>query len=107
MVRSEGVHTESLMTSAGVADHLLKSCPTLKNFESFMFGSSLNGIGSDVDILIIGPAGEPLNQLKKEIAIAGRKLPLDVLYMLPSEAKETAFVVNEGCVRLSRLTSLG
>lgn len=68
-----------------------------------MFGSSLIRSGNDFDILIVGPSGEPLSRLKSEINLAGRELPLDVLYMLPSEVKETAFVLNEGCVPLTKL----
>ncbi|MNO04133.1 hypothetical protein D3C81_2250540 [compost metagenome] len=68
-----------------------------------MFGSSLDGIGYDYDILIVGPAGEPLCRLKKELRVAGEELPLDVLYMLPTEAEETDFVGREGCIPLSEL----
>lgn len=68
-----------------------------------MFGSSLLGIGEDIDILIVGPAGETLANLKSEVSQAGSELPLHVLYMLPSEANETGFVKNERCISLSEL----
>lgn len=95
-----------VMTAVEVAKHLTSRCESLAEFESFMFGSSLFGIGSDFDILIIGPDGDPLARLKAEIAIAGQELPLDVLYMLPQEANETNFVMNEGCVPLAQLAAL-
>jgi hypothetical protein len=44
----------------------------------------------------------PLSRLKAELRIAGKKLPLDVLYMLPAEAEEAGFVTREGCVPLGR-----
>ncbi|HBS0709869.1 TPA: hypothetical protein MAA59_002661 [Klebsiella pneumoniae] len=71
-----------------------------------MFGSSLFGVGTDYDILVIGPAGEALIQLKAELKIAGAELPLDILYMLPKEAQETDFVVKQKCVSLSHLVTL-
>jgi len=91
------------MSAAEVARHLIKTCGSLGEFQSYMFGSSLFGIGSDYDILIVGPSGEPLSRLKAEIRIAAEELPLDVLYMLPSEAEKTGFVANEGCVTLSQM----
>jgi len=92
-----------LKTSGEVARHLLETCPSLSEFESFMFGSSLVRVGNDFDILVVGPSGEPLSRLKSEITLAGKELPLDVLYMLPSEAEETSFVLGEGCVPLFEL----
>jgi hypothetical protein len=71
-----------------------------------MFGSSLIGVGSDFDILIIGPSGYALSQLKLEIRAAGSMLPLDVLYMLPEEAEETNFVVRKKCISLEKLCRL-
>lgn len=68
-----------------------------------MFGSSLLGVGSDFDILVVGPSGESLSRLKVELGLAGKELPLDVLYMLPDEAEETRFIANTGCVSLARL----
>jgi len=68
-----------------------------------MFGSALNGIGNDIDILIVGDRGQRLSNLKKEIKLAGENLPLDVLYMDRSEAIETNFIKNESCVMLSVL----
>ncbi|WP_122491595.1 nucleotidyltransferase domain-containing protein [Pseudomonas viridiflava] len=95
------------MTACEVAKYLLKSCKSLQEFESFMFGSSLSGVGSDYDILIVGPSGEPLSRLKAELSVAGKELPLDVLYMLPAEAEaeETGFVTSEGCIPLARLAA--
>ncbi|WP_432331018.1 hypothetical protein RMS29_005835 [Agrobacterium rosae] len=70
-----------------------------------MFGSSLRGVGQDIDILIVGPTGEALAKLKKEVSQAGHELPLHVMYMLPSEADETGFVTNERCISLLELAS--
>lgn len=105
MVRIQGINTSSLMSVNDVARHLLKTCQTLKCFECFMFGSSLFGIGTDYDILVIGPAGEELIQLKAELRLAGAELPLDILYMLPIEAEETDFVVKQKCVSLRHLVT--
>lgn len=91
------------MKSSAVAKHLLKCCASLCHFRSFMFGSSLRGVGVDLDILIVGPAGELLARLKYEMALAGRELPLDVLYMLPDEEAETKFIERAGCIPLSQL----
>lgn len=94
------------MSAHDVAKFLLESCPTLSSFSAYMFGSSLNGIGSDFDILIIGPSGDNLKRLKGEIKHAGIALPLDVLYMLPEEAEETNFVLRENCVHLDILSNI-
>jgi hypothetical protein len=91
------------MTAREVARYLLKSCESLREFESFMFGSSLFGVGSDFDILIVGPPDVPLSRLKAELRLAGKELPLDVLYMLPAEAEETGFITSEGCITLAQL----
>lgn len=91
------------MTACEVARHLLRTCESLREFESFMFGSSLFGVGSDFDILIVGPSGQPLSRLKAELRLAGEELPLDILYMLPAEAEETGFVTSEGCITLAQL----
>lgn len=106
MVRIQGINSSSLMSVNDVARHLLKTCQTLKFFECFMFGSSLFGVGTDYDILVIGPAGEALVQLKAELKLAGAELPLDILYMLPKEAEETDFVVKQKCVSLTHLMTL-
>ncbi|EPY4186885.1 MULTISPECIES: hypothetical protein [Enterobacterales] len=106
MVRIQGINSSSLMSVNDVARHLLKTCNSLKFFECFMFGSSLLGVGTDYDILVIGPAGEALIQLKAELKIAGAELPLDILYMLPKEAEETDFIVKQKCVSLSHLVTL-
>jgi hypothetical protein len=95
------------MTAREVAQYLLKSCESLREFECFMFGSSLLRMGNDFDILIVGPSGDPLSRLKTEISIAGNELPLDVLYMLPAEAEETGFVASEGCITLAQLAADG
>lgn len=103
MGRVKGAAAEPLMTACEVARYLLKSCESLREFESFMFGSSLFGVGSDFDILIVGPSGKPLSRLKAELRLAGKELPLDVLYMLPAEAEETGFVTSAGCITLMQL----
>lgn len=91
------------MTATEVANYLIDTCKTLQEFDAFMFGSSLYKIGSDYDILIVGPSGESLYRLKEELKIAGKELPLDLLYMLPEEETETQFVANEGCIPLCQL----
>lgn len=91
------------MKAPEVAKHILMSCPALSEFHAYMFGSSLIGVGSDFDILIIGPSGRALSQLKLEIRAAGSMLPLDVLYMLPEEAEETNFVTRKKCISLNKL----
>lgn len=68
-----------------------------------MFGSTLRGVGQDVDILIVGHAGEMLVRLKDEIAAAAQELPLHVLYMDPTEVFETNFIGREVCIPLSKL----
>lgn len=93
------------MTASQVARYLLDSCKSLKNFDSYMFGSTLKGVGSDIDILIVGPDGLPLETLKEELKDAGSNLPLDILYMLPLEALETNFVTRAGCISLSKLSN--
>lgn len=105
MGRAKVVFEERLMTANEVARFLLDTCMSLSEFESYMFGSSLYGVGSDYDILIVGPSGEPLSRLKSELKLAGQELPLDILYMVPAEAKDTKFVTNEGCITLSSLAS--
>lgn len=106
MGRVKDAAPDPLMTACEVARHVLSSCESLREFESYMFGSSLFGVGSDFDILIIGPAGEPLSRLKAELRLAGKELPLDVLHMLPTEAEETRFVTREGCISLSQLARI-
>ena len=94
-----------LMTACEVARYLLSCCGSLREFESYMFGSSLFGVGSDFDILIVGPSGDPLSRLKAELRVAANELPLDVLYMLPAEAEATEFVAREGCISLTLLAA--
>jgi hypothetical protein len=94
------------MKAPEVAKYILTSCPTLSEFHAYMFGSSLVGVGSDFDILIIGPSGSTLSQLKLEIRAAGSMLPLDVLYMLPEEAEETNFVSRKKCISFESLSRL-
>jgi len=103
MGRVKDPATEPVMMACEVARYLLQSCESLREFESFMFGSSLFGVGSDFDILIVGPSGEPLSRLKAELGLAGKELPLDILFMLPAEAEETGFVMNAGCITLAQL----
>ena len=93
------------MEARDVAIYLLESCKSLDDFESFMFGSSLFGVGSDFDILIVGPSGEQLCRLKAELRLAGSELPLDILYMLPAEARDTNFVQREKCISLVQLAN--
>lgn len=69
-----------------------------------MFGSTLTGVGNDIDILIVGPDGQPLKELQEELKAAGRNLPLDILYMLPSEALETNFINRTGCISLDKVS---
>ncbi|WP_164519242.1 nucleotidyltransferase domain-containing protein [Pseudoalteromonas rubra] len=94
------------MNASKVATHILMTCPALSEFHAYMFGSSLAGVGSDFDILIIGPSGVALSQLKSEISVAGSMLPLDVLYMLPEEAEETNFVAKQNCIPFEQLCKL-
>lgn len=94
------------MNASKVAKHILMSCPALSEFRAYMFGSSLAGVGSDYDILIIGPSGLALSKLKSEISAAGSMLPLDVLYMLPEEAVETNFVAKQNCKSFEQLCKL-
>jgi predicted nucleotidyltransferase len=105
MGRTEKLPKDRLMTPNEVAAHLLRTCRSLSlsEFESYMFGSFLTGVGSDIDILIVGPSGEKLATLKQEIATAGRELPLDILYMDRTEALETDFISSQRCVMLLRL----
>lgn len=92
-----------MMTASEVAKHLLQSCESLRYYKSFMFGSSLYGVGNDFDVLIVGPSGQLLSQLKAEFKLAGNELPLDVLYMLPEEEEETRFISCQACVTLAHL----
>ncbi len=96
-----------MMSASEVAGHLLASCPSLKHFEAYMFGSAVAGIGADIDILVVGADGSLLSQVKGELRSAGEALPLHVLYMLPSEALHTQFVARENCVPLSHLALAG
>jgi len=94
------------MTANEVAVYLIKHCGSLAHFDSYMFGSTLEGVGHDIDILIIGPSSDLLSCLKQELMAAGRELPLDILYMQPSEVIETDFVNREKCIKLSVLASI-
>lgn len=94
-----------LMTACEVARYIIRCCGSLREFESYMFGSSLFGVGSDFDILIVGSSGEPLSRLKAELQVAANELPLDILYMLPAEAETTEFVAREGCIALALLAA--
>lgn len=107
MGRAKGLSAEGLKTAAEVACHLLETCPSLREFDAYIFGSSLYGVGSDYDVLIVGPSGEPLACLKEELKVAGAEIPLDVLCMLPEEAEFTDFVTREGCIPLSQVASCG
>ena len=96
-----------MMSASEVASHLLASCPSLEHFEAYMFGSAVTGVGADIDILVVGPDGSLLSQLKNELRSAGEALPLHVLCMLPSEALHSQFVAKENCVPLSYLALTG
>lgn len=106
MGRSEVFALTPTMSAREVAKHLIESCSSLKEFDSYMFGSSIRGVGNDFDILIIASSITSIKILKTEIAIAGKELPLDVLYMLPAEALETEFIKRQGCVSLAQLAKL-
>lgn len=85
MGRTEGSPEQGLISASEVAVHLLEYCVSLEHFDAYMFGSTLHGVGEDIDILIVGPADDLLAQLKKELRRAGENLPLHILYMQPSE----------------------
>ena len=89
------------MSASQVARHILGCCKSIHEFQVFMFGSSLYGVGSDIDILIVGQSGESLSRLKTDLRFAAEEIPLDILCMLTEEAEETQFVVREGCVPLA------
>jgi hypothetical protein len=93
------------MTASEIAAHLFGCCSSLEQFNVYMFGSTLCGIGEDVDILVVGPGGDSLSRLKRELRTAGEFLPLHILYMQPSEARHTEFVAREKCVLLRNLVA--
>lgn len=95
------------MTASEIATHLLECCGSLVRFDAYMFGSTLIGVGEDIDILVVGPGGETLSQLKAEMRSAGEQLPLHILCMQPLEAQQTDFVVKERCVSLVDLAVSG
>lgn len=105
MGRTEGSPEQGLMTASEIAVHLLGTCASLEHFDAYMFGSTLNGFGQDIDILIVGPGGDLLAQLKMEMQCAGQSLPLHILYMLPSEECHSQFVEREKCIPLAQLAS--
>ena len=93
------------MSATQVATHLLNTCSSLATYKSYMFGSYVDSVGVDIDILIIGEPGQTLNKLKCELAKAGALLPLHILYMNPQEALETNFITQQNCVSLIELAS--
>lgn len=103
MGRTEGTFENGLMTASEIALHLLGNCGSLEQFEVYMFGSTLHGVGEDIDILVVGSAGDALSKLKQEIRMASEFLPLHILYMQPSEEWRTGFVAREHCVLLKKL----
>lgn len=105
MGRTEVSPEQELMTAKRVACHLLDLCGSLEHFDAYMFGSALHGVGEDIDILIVGPAGDLLAQLKTELRLAGEQLPLHILCMQPSEEKRTQFVARENCIPLEQLAT--
>ncbi len=88
-----------------IAAFLLGSCISLEQFDAYMFGSTLHGIGKDVDILVVGPSGDALSKLKLELRAAGECLPLHILYMQPSEEQQTDFVARQKCISLKTLAA--
>jgi len=103
MGRTEGTFENGLMTASEIASHLLGNCGSLEQFEVYMFGSTLLGIGEDIDILVVGPAGNALSKLKQEMRAASEFLPLHILCMQPSEERRTEFVARQKCVHLEKL----
>ncbi len=101
----EGTLESGLMTANEIASHLLGNCASLEHFEVYMFGSTLHGVGEDIDILVVGPDGDALSKLKQEMRMAGDFLPLHILYMQPSEERRTDFVAREHCVHLRKLAT--
>lgn len=95
------------MKAHEIAAHLLRTCPSMRQFQVYMFGSTLTRLGMDIDILVVGPSGKPLSKLKRELQIAGENLPLHILYMLPSEERHTRFVENQKCVLLTEVAPSG
>lgn len=102
----EGATEHGLMTAREIAAHLLACCSSLEKFDAYLFGSSLGGIGKDIDLLLVGPGGNALSQLKHELRAAGEALPLHALFMLPAEERHFEFVVREKCVPLKKLAAL-
>lgn len=51
MGRIEGSPEQGLISAGRVAIHLLERCVSLEHFTAYMFGSTLHGIGEDIDIL--------------------------------------------------------
>jgi hypothetical protein len=93
------------MSAGEIAAYLLGCCGSLGRFESYMFGSTLKGIGEDIDILVIGSVSDALSQVKQELKAASECLPLHILYMQPNEVQHTEFVTREKCVPLAQLAS--
>lgn len=91
------------MNTREIASHILRCCTLHSQFEFYMFGSTLHGVGEDIDILVVGPSGDALSQIKQELQHASECLPLHILYMQPSEVKYTEFVTRENCVPLKQL----
>lgn len=106
MGRIERSPEQGLISASEVAAHLLERCISLEHFTAYIFGSTLHGVGEDIDILVVGPEGDLLSQLKKELHSAGESLPLHVLYMLPSEERRTQFVARENCISLTELAAI-
>lgn len=91
------------MDARAIAVHLLARCGSLGQVEAYMFGSTLSGIGTDVDILIVGEDHVVFAELKRELRSAGKHLPLHLLFMEKSEERRFDFVVRERCVPLGVL----
>lgn len=107
MGRFQGLHEEPLMSAAEVASYLIETCVSLAAFKAYMFGSYVNSLGTDVDILVVGEASAKMTALKQEIVKAGERLPLHVLYMNPREVQETDFLDQQKCVPLIQIAAGG
>jgi hypothetical protein len=91
------------MTASQLALHLLTITSTLTRFDAYMFGSTLTGVGADIDILIVAPANDALIKLKRELCSASESLPLHIIYMLPSEERHYDFIAKAKCISLQEL----
>ena len=103
MGRAEGTSDNGMMSAGEIAAHLLRCCSSLDQFDAYMFGSTLGGIGEDVDLLFVGPDGETLSQLKRELRVAGEFLPLHVVYSSRPKSNTPTLSRDKSAYRLGRL----